>query len=105
MGCSRKSRRRRAARPPVIASLPMMFLIAVTFFLAGIVKGVTGMGLPTVAMGVLELLCRRSEALDHGAGYSHRYSAFRKVVDHGGKCAHQDRSVTTTVGGRSRAAK
>ena len=30
-----------------------MLLIAVTFFLAGIVKGVTGMGLPTVAMGVL----------------------------------------------------
>lgn len=31
----------------------MVSLIAVTFFLAGIVKGVTGMGLPTVAMGVL----------------------------------------------------
>jgi uncharacterized protein len=28
-------------------------VIALTFFLAGIVKGVTGMGLPTVAMGVL----------------------------------------------------
>ena len=28
-------------------------LIASVFFLAGIVKGVTGMGLPTVAMGVL----------------------------------------------------
>jgi len=28
-------------------------VIALTFFVAGIVKGVTGMGLPTVAMGVL----------------------------------------------------
>lgn len=28
-------------------------LVAVTFFLAGVVKGITGMGLPTVAMGVL----------------------------------------------------
>lgn len=28
-------------------------IIALTFFLAGIVKGVTGMGLPTVAMGIL----------------------------------------------------
>lgn len=31
----------------------MIAIIAVTFFAAGIVKGVTGMGLPTVAMGVL----------------------------------------------------
>ncbi len=30
--------------------------VAVTFFAAGIVKGVTGMGLPTVAMGVLGAL-------------------------------------------------
>jgi uncharacterized protein len=30
-----------------------VLIIAVVFFLAGIVKGVTGMGLPTVAMGVL----------------------------------------------------
>lgn len=30
--------------------------VATTFFLAGIVKGVTGMGLPTVAMGVLGAL-------------------------------------------------
>ncbi len=30
--------------------------VAATFFLAGIVKGVTGMGLPTVAMGVLGAL-------------------------------------------------
>lgn len=33
----------------------LLFILAVTatFFLAGIVKGITGMGLPTVAMGVL----------------------------------------------------
>lgn len=34
-------------------STTIIALIAVTFFFAGIVKGVTGMGLPTVAMGVL----------------------------------------------------
>ena len=28
-------------------------MIALTFVLAGMVKGVTGMGLPTVAMGIL----------------------------------------------------
>src|SRR5262249_61610485 len=32
---------------------PPVLIIALTFFLAGIVKGVTGMGLPTVAMGIL----------------------------------------------------
>jgi uncharacterized membrane protein YfcA len=32
---------------------PLVLIIALTFFLAGIVKGVTGMGLPTVAVGVL----------------------------------------------------
>jgi uncharacterized membrane protein YfcA len=31
----------------------LILVITLTFFLAGIVKGVTGMGLPTVAMGVL----------------------------------------------------
>ncbi|MBP1886427.1 sulfite exporter TauE/SafE family protein [Sinorhizobium mexicanum] len=34
-------------------SISMVATIAVTFFVAGIVKGVTGMGLPTVAMAVL----------------------------------------------------
>lgn len=33
-----------------------LLIIGVTFFFAGIVKGVTGMGLPTVAMGVLGAL-------------------------------------------------
>ena len=34
-------------------SLPLIAAIIATFFAAGVVKGVTGMGLPTVAMGVL----------------------------------------------------
>ncbi len=33
-----------------------LIAIAATFFVAGLVKGVTGMGLPTVAMGVLGAL-------------------------------------------------
>ncbi|WP_092989908.1 sulfite exporter TauE/SafE family protein [Rhizobium sp. NFR03] len=34
-------------------NLPLLAAITATFFAAGLVKGVTGMGLPTVAMGVL----------------------------------------------------
>ncbi|MEJ2458847.1 MAG: sulfite exporter TauE/SafE family protein [Novosphingobium sp.] len=34
-------------------SLPLIAAIVATFFAAGVAKGVTGMGLPTVAMGVL----------------------------------------------------
>ena len=34
-------------------SLALTATIAITFLLAGIVKGVTGMGLPTLAMGLL----------------------------------------------------
>lgn len=37
-------------------SLPMIGVIGATFFVAGIVKGVTGMGLPTLAMGMLGAL-------------------------------------------------
>jgi uncharacterized protein len=37
-------------------SLWLILSISLTFFLAGMVKGVTGMGLPTVAMGVLGAL-------------------------------------------------
>lgn len=36
--------------------------VTLTFVLAGLVKGVTGMGLPTVAMGVLGLLMAPAEA-------------------------------------------
>ena len=38
------------------SSLTHVAAIAATFFGAGVIKGVTGMGLPTVAMGVLGLL-------------------------------------------------
>lgn len=37
-------------------SMPLLLAIGATFFAAGTVKGVTGMGLPTVAMGVLGAL-------------------------------------------------
>lgn len=37
-------------------SLLLVVAIAATFFVAGLVKGVTGMGLPTVAMGMLGVL-------------------------------------------------
>lgn len=37
-------------------SIPLLLTVVATFFLAGMVKGVTGMGLPTVAMGVLGAL-------------------------------------------------
>ena len=37
-------------------SLWLILSIGLTFFLAGMVKGITGMGLPTVAMGVLGAL-------------------------------------------------
>ena len=42
--------------------LPYALLIAGTFFLAGLVKGVIGLGLPTVAMGLLGLAMRPAEA-------------------------------------------
>ena len=37
-------------------SMPQLAAVFTTFFVAGLVKGVTGMGLPTVAMGVLGAL-------------------------------------------------
>lgn len=37
-------------------SFPVLAAVTATFFLAGTVKGITGMGLPTVAMGVLGAL-------------------------------------------------
>ncbi len=36
-----------------VPSMSLVLVVAVTFFVAGVVKGVTGMGLPTVAMGAL----------------------------------------------------
>ncbi len=38
------------------SSMSIVLSVAATFFVAGVVKGVTGMGLPTVAMGVLGAL-------------------------------------------------
>jgi uncharacterized membrane protein YfcA len=40
----------------LLADLPGFALVSAIFFAAGIVKGVLGMGLPTVAMGLLGLL-------------------------------------------------
>ena len=37
-------------------SLPLLIAVATTFFIAGIVKGTTGMGLPTLSMAVLGAL-------------------------------------------------
>lgn len=39
-----------------LSSTPLLIAVVATFFAAGLVKGVTGMGLPTVAMGVLGAL-------------------------------------------------
>lgn len=43
-------------------NLPLLAVITATFFTAGLVKGVTGMGLPTVAMGVLGAVLSPLEA-------------------------------------------
>src|SRR3954453_16684957 len=42
---------------------PLLFLIAAAFLLAGFVKGVTGLGLPTVSMGLLAVTMQPSRAL------------------------------------------
>src|ERR1700716_3191857 len=42
---------------------PLLILIAAAFLLAGFVKGVTGLGLPTVAMGLLAVTMQPSRAL------------------------------------------
>ncbi len=41
----------------------MLFLIAAVFLLAGFVKGVNGLGLPTVSMGLLAITMQPSKAL------------------------------------------
>jgi uncharacterized membrane protein YfcA len=48
--------RARAEKARMDSSLLHLFAVAATFFTAGAVKGVTGMGLPTVSMGVLGAL-------------------------------------------------
>jgi uncharacterized protein len=42
---------------------PLLYLIAAAFLLAGFVKGTIGMGLPTVAMGLLAVTMQPSRAL------------------------------------------
>src|SRR5258708_6331669 len=42
---------------------PFMILIAAVFLLAGFIKGVLGLGLPTVAMGLLAVTMQPSRAL------------------------------------------
>jgi uncharacterized protein len=42
---------------------PLLYLIAAAFLLAGFVKGAIGMGLPTVAMGLLAVTMQPSRAL------------------------------------------
>jgi uncharacterized protein len=42
---------------------PLLILIAATFLLAGFVKGVIGLGLPTVSMGLLAVTMQPSRAL------------------------------------------
>src|SRR3981081_192017 len=42
---------------------PLLILIAAVFLLAGFVKGVIGLGLPTVAMGLLAITMQPSHAL------------------------------------------
>jgi uncharacterized protein len=44
------------------ANMTQILAIALVFVLAGVVKGVTGMGLPTVAMGLLGLIMAPAEA-------------------------------------------
>jgi uncharacterized membrane protein YfcA len=44
-------------------SEPLLILIAVAFLLAGFVKGVLGLGLPTVAMGLLAVSMPPAQAL------------------------------------------
>ena len=42
---------------------PLLLLIAAAFLLAGFVKGVIGLGLPTVSMGLLAVTMQPSHAL------------------------------------------
>src|ERR1700761_3942611 len=44
-------------------SQPFLFFIAAVFMLAGFVKGVVGLGLPTVSMGLLAVTMAPSQAL------------------------------------------
>jgi uncharacterized membrane protein YfcA len=43
-------------------ALPLLFTVSMTFLVAGLVKGVVGLGLPTVAVGLLGLVMAPMEA-------------------------------------------
>ena len=51
-----------ARRGILLDSLPILAAVAAAFFLAGVVKGVIGLGLPTVAIGLLGLLMTPAQA-------------------------------------------
>ena len=42
---------------------PLLLLVAAAFLLAGFIKGVIGLGLPTVSMGLLAVTMQPSHAL------------------------------------------
>ena len=44
-------------------SIPLLLLIAAAFLLAGFIKGVVGLGLPTVSMGLLAVTMPPSQAI------------------------------------------
>ena len=48
----------------------MLFVIAAVFLLAGFVKGVIGLGLPTVSMGLLAVTIQPSRATRNGSAVS-----------------------------------
>lgn len=54
--------RRAKERPPPVDSLPILLAVAGAFLLAGLVKGVIGMGLPTVGIGLLGLVMSPAQA-------------------------------------------
>jgi len=56
-------------------SEPLLLLIAAAFLLAGFVKGVIGLGLPTVSMGVLAVTMQPSLAIVIGARHRHQHLA------------------------------
>ena len=47
---------------PMTSLTPHLPMIAATFVLAGLVKGVTGLGLPTVGVGLLSLVMPPAQA-------------------------------------------
>jgi uncharacterized protein len=48
---------------PMLHAEPLLYFIAAVFLLAGFVKGVVGLGLPTVSMGLLAVTMPPSQAL------------------------------------------